>query len=59
MQDFLAFFLPMLALQLSPVLMPLIGWTVGTLKDAITDSGPRDRRGAERGQGRHGVLDAA
>lgn len=35
MADFLAFFLPMLAFQLMPVLLPLIGWAVGTAKDAI------------------------
>ena len=53
MQNFLGVFLPMLAFQLSPVLMPLIGWAAGTLKDAITGSRPRDRHGASRHGGNH------
>lgn len=35
MDKFLAMYLPILALQLSPALMPLIGWAAGTLKDRI------------------------
>lgn len=35
MLKFLQMFLPLVALQLSPVLMPLIGWTIGTVKDRI------------------------
>ncbi|WP_281270650.1 hypothetical protein [Amycolatopsis palatopharyngis] len=33
MAKFLAFFLPLLVLQLSPILLPLIGWVFGTLRD--------------------------
>lgn len=35
MDKFLAMYLPILALQLSPALMPLVAWAVGTLKDRI------------------------
>ncbi|WP_034274504.1 hypothetical protein [Haloechinothrix halophila] len=35
MAEFLRFFLPLVALLLSPVLMPLVGWLAGTLKDVI------------------------
>lgn len=35
MDKLLAMFLPLLALQLSPVLIPLIAWTLRTAKDRI------------------------
>lgn len=35
MDKFLPMFLPIVAFQLFPVLLPLIAWAVGTVKDRI------------------------
>ena len=35
MSVFLAVIVPIVAFQLSPALMPIIGWLAGTAKDAV------------------------
>lgn len=40
MSTFLAMFLPILGFILMPILMPLIGWAAGTVKDRIVGFGP-------------------
>jgi hypothetical protein len=40
MQSFLVAFLPLFALMLSPLLIILLAWAVGTAKDAIVGRSP-------------------
>ncbi|NGN94776.1 hypothetical protein G5C66_18795 [Nocardioides sp. KC13] len=39
MQSFLAAFLPILALMLTPVFLILIGWVVGAARDVLASRG--------------------
>ena len=45
MQSFLAAFLPILALMLTPIFLILIGWVVGATRDVLA---PRSRSSARQ-----------